>query len=530
MDEVEDAELAADEVDSMSNKAMKALIASAGLSHADCFEKDDLRARSREALKALAERAGDAPSASETATGARDPSSPRPRSSSPRPRSEWSRPLEVDDSPVSRLAVPALDTKLERSTFAPSVDVDELMCFVRGDCDIQELVLGAQTMENGYTVINTFLFCHTERGTRYAVATAHSQHAPGDPRQRLCQIAATNNTTGPSISDGLTQKQSELLLARVVHWAATRDSVVASHQACHAYLHGLYLGKQRWDNLVNLCVVECRRQKHGTPAWVAAASQVGESLESSGRYAAAGPVYEAIGAARDGIDAREASVGWMNAATAWRRAGEYDKGEACYVRALRFGDTLWGYLEVFYDHWKEADRSMTELSIVYSALLDKAKYKAEYRAPPLIMNGLKPLAPRFKKKEARQLLEKLSSLEDVADLRKTILSAKNDNFRFGSLIDVDSTLNPSSGKTVDVKDLAREVSRNSHNTSCDVHFLQCSACGKHGNKAGPDAVKACSRCKSVFYCDAECQRADWSAHKKACKMLTKARQGHTAGP
>ena len=41
---------AADDVEAMSIKEMKALITKAGLSHADCFEKSDLRQRAREAL------------------------------------------------------------------------------------------------------------------------------------------------------------------------------------------------------------------------------------------------------------------------------------------------------------------------------------------------------------------------------------------------------------------------------------------------------------------------------------------------
>lgn len=30
-------------------------------------------------------------------------------------------------------------------------------------------------------------------------------------------------------------------------------------------------------------------------------------------------------------------------------------------------------------------------------------------------------------------------------------------------------------------------------------------------------TKKCSRCKSVFYCDSSCQKADWFQHRKACK-------------
>ena len=40
----------ANDVEAMSIKEMKALITKAGLSHADCFEKSDLRQRAREAL------------------------------------------------------------------------------------------------------------------------------------------------------------------------------------------------------------------------------------------------------------------------------------------------------------------------------------------------------------------------------------------------------------------------------------------------------------------------------------------------
>ena len=37
-----------------------------------------------------------------------------------------------------------------------------------------------------------------------------------------------------------------------------------------------------------------------------------------------------------------------------------------------------------------------------------------------------------------------------------------------------------------------------------------SSCGKKGDKT-------CNRCKKAKYCSAECQKADWSIHKKECK-------------
>ena len=42
--------------------------------------------------------------------------------------------------------------------------------------------------------------------------------------------------------------------------------------------------------------------------------------------------------------------------------------------------------------------------------------------------------------------------------------------------------------------------------------LSCASCGCDSKK-----LSACSRCKKAYYCDTNCQRADWGAHKKDCK-------------
>ena len=46
----------------------------------------------------------------------------------------------------------------------------------------------------------------------------------------------------------------------------------------------------------------------------------------------------------------------------------------------------------------------------------------------------------------------------------------------------------------------------------DSMLLNCAACGKGG-----EGLKECNRCKLVKYCNANCQRAHWSKHKKECK-------------
>ena len=43
----------------------------------------------------------------------------------------------------------------------------------------------------------------------------------------------------------------------------------------------------------------------------------------------------------------------------------------------------------------------------------------------------------------------------------------------------------------------------------------CAKCGKEGGAS----LKACSACKSVAYCNAECQVAHWAVHKPDCKRI-----------
>ncbi len=65
---------------------------------------------------------------------------------------------------------------------------------------------------------------------------------------------------------------------------------------------------------------------------------------------------------------------------------------------------------------------------------------------------------------------------------------------------------------------------------------QCAQCGAVGGakKRGQPApgggeaavilLKACSACRSVYYCSEACQRAAWPAHKAECKALRQERQ------
>ncbi|XP_060681409.1 ankyrin repeat and MYND domain-containing protein 2a isoform X1 [Hemiscyllium ocellatum] len=54
----------------------------------------------------------------------------------------------------------------------------------------------------------------------------------------------------------------------------------------------------------------------------------------------------------------------------------------------------------------------------------------------------------------------------------------------------------------------------------DAEF--CTACGKK------EADKRCSICKTVIYCNQNCQKMHWFTHKKVCKKLKESREKHEA--
>ncbi|KAJ1474731.1 hypothetical protein T484DRAFT_1831228 [Baffinella frigidus] len=43
-------------------------------------------------------------------------------------------------------------------------------------------------------------------------------------------------------------------------------------------------------------------------------------------------------------------------------------------------------------------------------------------------------------------------------------------------------------------------------------MTSCANCEKHVEKS-----KSCAKCRSVAYCSADCQKADWQTHKTTCK-------------
>jgi len=62
-----------------------------------------------------------------------------------------------------------------------------------------------------------------------------------------------------------------------------------------------------------------------------------------------------------------------------------------------------------------------------------------------------------------------------------------------------------------------------HNTFAD-QTPYCDACGEE------NPTKKCSKCKTVQYCDRECQRLHWFAHKKVCAREATAPTDQTSSP
>ena len=70
------------------------------------------------------------------------------------------------------------------------------------------------------------------------------------------------------------------------------------------------------------------------------------------------------------------------------------------------------------------------------------------------------------------------------------------------------------GKSVEEKDNETEKTEAEENGTTPTKF--CSACDKEGS-----ALKKCTACKCVWYCDKECQNKHWKEHRKECKLIKK---------
>ena len=67
------------------------------------------------------------------------------------------------------------------------------------------------------------------------------------------------------------------------------------------------------------------------------------------------------------------------------------------------------------------------------------------------------------------------------------------------------------------------ASRKTKQKMVEIRIKSCSFCNKR-KSAEHDIKGRCSRCQSVYYCDATCQKNHWPTHKLICKRVTKKKQ------
>lgn len=91
--------------------------------------------------------------------------------------------------------------------------------------------------------------------------------------------------------------------------------------------------------------------------------------------------------------------------------------------------------------------------------------------------------------------------------------SRNDRIVGGSRCFANIRLPNSTGATV-TKCLRQRLQVLKHTTAAkvDKQLHSCGACGK----ALTAKASKCSRCRVVYYCDAECQKAHWKRHKLVC--------------
>ena len=67
------------------------------------------------------------------------------------------------------------------------------------------------------------------------------------------------------------------------------------------------------------------------------------------------------------------------------------------------------------------------------------------------------------------------------------------------------------GPTKLMKAATRSKAKAASKPKVSLAELRCGHCNKVG------APSLCSKCTKVAYCDKECQKEDWKAHKKICR-------------
>ncbi|KAI0789609.1 hypothetical protein C8Q75DRAFT_806776 [Abortiporus biennis] len=159
-----------------------------------------------------------------------------------------------------------------------------------------------------------------------------------------------------------------------------------------------------------------------------------------------------------------------------------------------------------------ADRFMSLLQYIYHDENKPVFVRATYTTWP--SNRLHP--------------DFLKSMDPPTDPSVPIFHVTANNFipslRPSEVERIDNLLSQSSWSKIPPPELKKKLIGKKEDRA-EVHnymhaFTQnqavCGNCGEHGSEKMP----TCSRCKLVRYCNKECQKQAWPAHKKICKQKT----------
>jgi len=124
---------------------------------------------------------------------------------------------------------------------------------------------------------------------------------------------------------------------------------------------------------------------------------------------------------------------------------------------------------------------------------------------------------QYKKEYEEKLRRFAEAGEDVESaIKKAMDRETSETIEFEAMMQNMARLNP--GQTefelggTETQEIYDEFVKGPKTKDSRADAYTCSYCSKTSTKA----LQACSRCKKPSYCNAECQRAAWPAHKKEC--------------
>jgi hypothetical protein len=435
---------------------------------------------------------------------------------------------------LAGLALPDLDSKMEREAFPPDSDRrDRTLAICRNECVWRA---HAPAEEHGSNA--TYIFGHALVAGRDEDETREFRQLPFSeltPRVVDVMIAANvdagratfQHYAGLAVGEDdmrLTMRQKGLLLDRALHLALCDPAIPLLDdvfRGIHEKLLVRYVEKKLWANVVHLHYHALARMSiprwSATPPWPTDVrwfvifNRFGESLEMLGQFENAARVYAASASMTWGrVPDGPADVYkmWLNAAVTYKRCREWQRAEECHLNAVRVGgEAHWKQLQRFYSNAGAAGFVPRDFSYIFAGLLGIVDFRhledddddLEFRSTsrPIVRANISP-------RRARQALLGLSRCDDVEELRAAIMACRAPGDFGMSSQPVANPESPQQQAAAQMEDLIIPVTER-----------RCDSCGRQSAD-----LNACVACKKVYYCDRTCQKSHWQIHRVVCRGKT----------